>query len=206
VSNYENAPATKLLATHCACCGRSLLDAESVEAGMGPTCRKVHGYNRAQAEPDWEAVLRLSDGLLAVAEIFPAGDARVAEASWRLGGLETRRVANLAVHRIAVAQRGPAALQLAAVVRALGFTRLADRVEERLVQVRIELAGDEYVVHAPYSETFNARLGENRPARRWDPENKCWRVRAPFRGFLFAALKAAFPGVAAVGPKGSFVL
>lgn len=206
MSNYENAPATKLLATHCACCGRSLLDAVSVEAGVGPECRKRHGYSAAQAEPDWAEVIRLSDDLVAVAEIFPHGSPEASEAAWRLGGLETRRVANLAVHRIAIAQRGPVALQLASVVRALGFTRLADRVEERLVQVRIELAGDEYVVHAPYSEAFNARLGENRPARRWDPENKCWRVRAPFRGFLFAALKAAFPGVAAVGPKGAFIL
>lgn len=204
--NYENAPATKLLATHCACCARPLVDSVSVEAGMGPTCRKVHGYNKAQAEPDWGAVLRLSDDLIAVAEIFPGGDARVAEAAWRLGGLETRRVANLAVYRIALAQRGPEALQLAAVVRALGFTRLADRVEERLAQVRIELAGDEYVVRAPFSELFNARLGEQHQSRRWDPENKCWRVKSPFRGFLFNALKAAFPGVAAVGPKGAFVL
>jgi len=42
---YENAPATKMLATHCACCGKDLLDAKSVEIGMGPVCRKKHGYN-----------------------------------------------------------------------------------------------------------------------------------------------------------------
>jgi hypothetical protein len=27
--SYENAPSTRLLATHCACCGRSLRDANS---------------------------------------------------------------------------------------------------------------------------------------------------------------------------------
>ena len=79
-------------------------------------------------------------------------------------------------------------------------------VDERLVKVRIELAGDEYIVRAPYSETFNMRLGERRESRRWDTENKAWRIKAPFRGFLFNALKASFPGVAAVGPKGAFVL
>ena len=40
---YVNAPATKLLATNCACCGRSLVDAVSVETGIGPECRKRFG-------------------------------------------------------------------------------------------------------------------------------------------------------------------
>lgn len=42
-SNYENAPATQMLATHCAACGRPLVDAASVEAGLGPDCRKKYG-------------------------------------------------------------------------------------------------------------------------------------------------------------------
>lgn len=40
---YENAAATRLLATHCAVCNRPLVDAESVETGMGPECRKKYG-------------------------------------------------------------------------------------------------------------------------------------------------------------------
>jgi hypothetical protein len=38
--SYMNAPATKMLATHCVCCGRPLLDATSVEMGIGPECRE----------------------------------------------------------------------------------------------------------------------------------------------------------------------
>lgn len=41
--SYENAPATKLLATACACCGRALVDAVSVETGIGPDCREKYG-------------------------------------------------------------------------------------------------------------------------------------------------------------------
>ena len=41
--SYENAPATKMLATHCCACARPLLDAASVTAGLGPHCRKKHG-------------------------------------------------------------------------------------------------------------------------------------------------------------------
>lgn len=37
--SYENAPATRMLATHCAFCGRPLVDAQSVETGVGPVCR-----------------------------------------------------------------------------------------------------------------------------------------------------------------------
>jgi hypothetical protein len=47
MSSYENAPATRMLATHCAYCRHPLLDAKSVEIGIGPDCRKKHGYNAA---------------------------------------------------------------------------------------------------------------------------------------------------------------
>ena len=39
MSNYLNAPQTKLLASFCVCCGRPLVDAISVTIGMGPDCR-----------------------------------------------------------------------------------------------------------------------------------------------------------------------
>jgi uncharacterized protein DUF6011 len=50
MSNYENAPATILLATHCAACARPLVDAVSVETGMGPDCRKK--YMKADVSPE----------------------------------------------------------------------------------------------------------------------------------------------------------
>jgi hypothetical protein len=43
--SYEQAPATKMLATHCIFCNRPLVDAASVEAGIGPVCRERVGYN-----------------------------------------------------------------------------------------------------------------------------------------------------------------
>jgi Family of unknown function (DUF6011) len=43
-SGYENAPATRMLATQCAVCGRPLVDSVSVETGIGPDCRRKHGY------------------------------------------------------------------------------------------------------------------------------------------------------------------
>ena len=39
---YQDAPACKLIATHCCACGRPLLDAVSVENGIGPVCREKY--------------------------------------------------------------------------------------------------------------------------------------------------------------------
>lgn len=43
--SYVNAPATRLLATHCAICGRPLVDSLSVELGIGPICRAESGFD-----------------------------------------------------------------------------------------------------------------------------------------------------------------
>lgn len=42
MSGYQSAPATARLATRCCICARPLLDAVSVERGIGPECRKKH--------------------------------------------------------------------------------------------------------------------------------------------------------------------
>lgn len=47
---YESSPSCKLVATHCACCCRALVDSVSVELGMGPICRERHGYSEGPAE------------------------------------------------------------------------------------------------------------------------------------------------------------
>lgn len=52
--SYETAPATVLVATNCAVCARPLVDAVSVETGMGPDCRKKHGFN-IEAAPETRA-------------------------------------------------------------------------------------------------------------------------------------------------------
>lgn len=43
--SYENANTTELVATNCCVCRRALVDAVSVETGIGPVCREKHGYN-----------------------------------------------------------------------------------------------------------------------------------------------------------------
>jgi hypothetical protein len=56
---YETAPATEMLATNCACCGKELVDAESVQAGMGPECRKKHALPNTLIDEDRQKANKL---------------------------------------------------------------------------------------------------------------------------------------------------
>lgn len=47
---YENAPATRMVATYCAVCSLPLVEAKSVETGIGPVCREKYGYDVTVAE------------------------------------------------------------------------------------------------------------------------------------------------------------
>lgn len=87
---YEDAESTKLLATHCAACGRPLRDAESVEVGMGPICRDKLGLgadagpgrgraNQIVHQAAAEVFLSEEAALELVSLGFPALAARLAE-------------------------------------------------------------------------------------------------------------------------------
>jgi hypothetical protein len=58
-----------MLATQCACCGLPLVDAKSVETGVGPDCRKKHGFDldvpesvRSEANVIVHAIAMQQDG------------------------------------------------------------------------------------------------------------------------------------------------
>lgn len=58
--SYEEAPGTKLVATNCAICHKPLLDAVSVEAGVGPVCRKKYlGELHTASDEDRKAANKL---------------------------------------------------------------------------------------------------------------------------------------------------
>lgn len=169
--SYENAPATRLIATHCVACGRPLVDSESVEAGMGPDCRERHGY---------------------YADVSP----------------EARADANARVHALATGTLAPA--QVAAelvMIRALGFDRLADKLESRLVVVEIAaLDASTIAVVTPYAPAFVDDLKATLSWRKWDGENKRWIVPAAQRSknALWALIRRHFAGSIGRGPQGLF--
>ena len=72
---YEDSRACKMLATHCACCSKPLVDAESVNTGMGPICRDKHGYadgpneNRVRANKLVYEIAALQNGDAVAAKV-----------------------------------------------------------------------------------------------------------------------------------------
>jgi hypothetical protein len=170
--NYENAPATELLATSCCCCGRPLLDAQSVTAGIGPVCAEKYGYNEVVTEA-------------------------------------ARKEANVIVHRVAAAPQAATVPADIARLFALGLTKLALLLQERLANPSISISEENgwNLFKAPYSAAFVTAIKTIPPAgRQWDSHAKAWKVLTSFKREAYWALCQVFKGETAVGPKGMFVV
>lgn len=188
MTTYENAPATIMLATRCAICSRPLVDAKSVDAGMGPECRKRYGYNEVVDEEARAAANRIVHALA-----LRRSDGSSIEGDWD-------------------------ALVAATALAGLGFRKLADVVAKRAATVRIvedtgvcvngypvdhPMSGSVVLrVWAPYSETANDGWRQLRAP--WDKEHKCRVVPLAKKRELFALLVRYFPDACAFGPKGAF--
>lgn len=187
---YEFAPGTALVATHCAACGRPLLDAASVDVGMGPTCRRKAGLDRDGTGADWSAALPLLGAVVAV-----EGDARA--------------TANRLVHRIAADQGAATVPAHLAALERLGFARVAEAIREHLRPASVSVLedGDRYVVTVSGldRETFDAVIAALRTirGRRYDADRKASLVPCDRRRELWTALRASLrPGTSIVGSRG----
>jgi len=197
--SYTDAAACKLLATHCVVCRRPLLDAVSVERGIGPDCFKKYmtevvfpeGVDWTQPDVDVDATfdtaqkeaneivyhlaLAISASRDAVDELRYVGAGAVAEALDRL--------------------------------RRLGFEKLADKLEAVWVDIRISEESGRLIVVAPYHEGA-VRAMRAIPGRRWDPARKVntFPAHAHTRRYVWRVLQRFYAGHAGIGPKGAFVV
>lgn len=181
--SYESAPATQLVATNCAICARPLVDAVSVETGIGPDCRRKCGLDDSHAPGDWTKVSKLlgaeeTDRLRAAAEA--KGDMR---------GLD-HAAANILVYRIAAEQHGVGVVKMAAALSALGFDKLSRKLARRLCAIYVTREADAYRVKAPFNEAFNAEVG---PFSRFDRVTKTRTFHVSARAKLWSAIKKTFP-------------
>ena len=163
---YENAPATKLLATHCAVCRRPLVDAKSVELGIGPDCRKKYGFEMACDE-------------------------------------SVRAMANKTVYLIACNPQSFETFARTAVLRELGFLKLADIIEKRVASIRVIVIEGEVRMVTPYNPDFVEAVRKI-PGRKWHKEEKLWSVPLAQRPALWAAMTKYYKGEFGIGPKGPF--
>lgn len=199
--SYHNAKATKFLSTHCAACGRELVDSTSVEHGMGPHCRKNY-YNDAPA---------VTEEIKARVESVIAGidnedvRQRVQDA---VDEEHSRKAGNILVHYVAHHQTTKESFPAIRVLKALRFNKLADRIEDRLgPDVEISVVGDRIVVETPYREKYVADIRKV-SGRRFNPENKTWSLprNRESKVQLWKILKTHFKGCLAIGPKGPFTI
>lgn len=183
--SYEDAPSTRLLATHCAACGRPLRDAVSVERGMGPDCAEKYGLADAQGEPRWNVATEL----LAVAGIgLPNGWAKDAQLA-----------VNALVNVAACAQK-KSPVALAGAITALGYaklgavllSRLQEAAEIRVARETGPNGTEVYLVTAPYSEAFTAAVRAVR-GQWWDKARKVRVAPVTERRALWTALQASYP-------------
>ena len=176
--SYENAPATKMVATHCCLCQRPLVDAKSVEIGIGPVCRKKHGYlyindlsddDRVKANKLIHAVAaNQSDSALVVAHcttLFEMGFAQVVQA----------------------------------VMRALATVKIAVTDQSH------SHGANRYAVQTPYGIAAVDAMRAI-PGRRWDGKNKLNTFPMDSGQKLYAMIQEHYEGKTAIGPKGPFVI
>jgi len=182
MSDYTQAPQTIMLATNCVCCGRALVDACSVELGIGPECRNG---------------------------IFPEN----------IDDCD-RKIANEHVYSAAIAaQNGHAekVVEIAGLIRELGFVELAEKVErrfkagvaqvERKAEIVIIEDGDDLVVTTPYRRGEKDAFIEawrKIPGRRYDRATRRNRVPKAQKNALWTLLRTFFPNKWGRGPKGAF--
>lgn len=204
--SYESAPATLLVATHCCVCRRPLVDADSVECGIGPTCRS--GMD-PDVTPDWEAV---ADHLSIWVELDKTDELRRVEFEramnfWDGCGADPtngQKMANLLTHWIAARPTSPGVGNLIMAFRAMGRTRLADALASRIYKIRVRIDGDELQVKFPYDASLPRHM--RAMGARWVKDDKFYRVPLASARRLWTALKATFPGERAFGSKGEFTL
>ena len=173
--SYVNAPATRLLATYCCCCGRPLVDATSVELGIGPECRNGETNGIADEQRvlcnslTYQAALAAQDGKIEIVR-------KCAEAIRNLG-------------LVTLADKVEKRFQNA----------------ERLAKITINKVGDVLEVVTPFKRSLGedfVNAWRSIPGRLWRNNRNV--VPVTSKGQLWDLLKKYFPGEFGKGPQGVF--
>jgi len=186
--SYQNSAACQIVATHCACCGKPLVDAKSVELGIGPVCRKKYGFDIDVPN----AVRKEANSIvyaLAVAVSTALVTLQTLELVTALALLGFQKIADIFTFRC---------------------------IDITIEVVNNEADGERYLVRAPYNPDFNhdswikgrygvkvvpslAPEGTKKKQFHWSfPKNEIARKR------IWNALQRHHAGSIAMGPNGPF--
>lgn len=177
--SYENAPSTKLLATHCIVCSRPLRDAASVEIGIGPDCREKYGFD-VEVPGRVEANRIVHHAAIAA----HAGDVKAV-----LTAADQIEVLGLTLLADTIRRR-------------FVLIRLEDVKDGEITWTQVFTPYNPDFVGALHRAVQNGDKRQNR-----DPETKkfkCWEIKHGARRGLLQALSRVFGGKQAMGPRGVF--
>lgn len=176
--SYENAASTKMLASHCAFCARPLRDAQSVESGVGPICRRRYMV----ADRVDEQARKEGNKLIHTIAKHQNGPG-VEKALERLSELGFTNVVKRIRKRI----------KKHSVQKVELFYRSGR------LHLRVPFMGrDRFRL---YLNAVKAIKG-----RRFDKQEKTWTFPPEQRASVWGVLQRFFSGQSAIGPKGEFVI
>lgn len=181
----------EITCTHCLLCNRPLTDAQSIEAGIGPVCRRS-GYDKCD---------RAADFVMAVKEAQAAGCLDMIAAL--LDRSDAREACNAVIRLMAASREDSLNVARLSVVRALGFETLALKIEEALYgeentgTIVVINDGERLIVQGKKlnSERFDRFITVMRSLpRTYDAVCKAFYVPLTSKRALWSGLKAQLAG------------
>jgi len=198
---YEQAKVAKLAASNCICCGRTLLDAVSVELGIGPVCRDKYLPADLGAS---EAQRTEANKLVAIAALDSTANAQKLELADQVSALGFPLFADIVRKR---------------------FTKKTIVITATEMKFHGEEVFPVLIVQTPFgpaTSKFNYQLKNcvpwkdrkalwaflDKPTKAKKSIWKGWAVKSTpkIKRDIYEALKSCFPGEKVLGPKGTFVL
>jgi hypothetical protein len=199
--SWVDSPACVLVATHCCACNHPLVNALSVTSGIGPECAKKYGAQAPQAEPNFAA---------ACVEAAQVTDCP-ASLTAALNAQDALKACNVATYYVAAKREGRDVAGMVAMVHALGFHVLAEKLVEnlKLPAVTMTILADKGLVAvsktpfltATQFATYLAAI-KGVPGRKWNQAAK--QNEFPFSSApaLRQVLRATFkPGTVVIGAR-----
>ena len=204
----------KLTASHCCVCSRSLRDALSVQLMIGPVCRKRYGYSDVPENPNLPKAL----GYVAALEQTVGNDPIVVK-YLRANREDARMMCNILTAFASVHySEKTKVLAVSPIIRALGYPKLAEKLEwdRSVVQIRRDWASKTVEVYTPYnnafvrdlhrltaqsaSKVFNESKDRSGNVRRG--KFKCWSIPQRFEAAILGLIRIYYAGQAMYDGEG----
>lgn len=188
--SYLNSPSIEIVATKCFLCNRPLLDANSVESGIGPICKKKIGYFDENSQDDYKYEnIGISEIDNAVLEKLSINDCRGAVNS--LINFCSRCIKDKEL-----------IIKIVKQIDNLGYKELSKKIFYYICDIIIEQDNDLLYISYPKDRRMDWVINKNNG--KWDSKLEKYIINKNNKKRIWGAFKKFFPGSFCIGPKGVF--